>query len=157
MQVNKNTHAIQLHSAYTHTHNRCLYLRYHSKACTYLSSHQHVPHTATPHSTAHMCRPSPALRWCTCVIIPPHMYTHTLMYTHLPALVMSKYTFKHTQCNSCVHILNLHMGDYPVQTWPLSPLISLCRAPLPLPNLNSLSKSWQSPEAANSKCHLTPL
>ena len=114
MQVNKNTHAIQLHSAHTHTHNRCLYLRYHSKACTYLSSHQHVPHTATPHSTAHMCRPSPALRWCTCVIIPPHMYTHTLMYTHLPALVMSKYTFKHTQCNSCVHILNLHMGDYPV-------------------------------------------
>lgn len=78
MQVNKNTHAIQLHSAHTHTH-MCFYLTYHSKACTYLSSHQHVPHTVTSHSPAHMCRPSPALRWYTCVITPSH---HTCTHRH---------------------------------------------------------------------------
>ena len=139
MQVNKNIHAIQLHTAYTHTHTYPQHMFVFNVSLKSL----HIPKLTPACPTySHAPLPSTYVQTLTCTQMmhmcdypTTHGHTHTLVYSLACPGNMRKYTFKHTQCNSYVHILNLHMGGYPVQTLPLPPLISLCRAPLSLPTL----------------------
>lgn len=89
MQVNKNTHAIQLHSAHTHTHTHVFLFNISLKSL-------HIPKLTPACPTySHIPLPSTYVQTLTCTQmvhmcnypITPHMYTQTLMYTHLPTLV----------------------------------------------------------------------